>query len=108
MSNSYFSGRSGFGAGNNKKEERSRTSNSGASSAYITANSKIESSVEKINKCYDEVAQSVALYAISLNKDGVSNTKAIVEQINTLLRDFNSEDRIKILTKALSIIIVNM
>lgn len=111
---SYFAGRNGFGSDrgtdkSTKKSNYERTSGSGGmSSAFMDANAQIEAEVEKREKIYNNVAQSVAAYAIAANKNGASGTKNIMEQLDKMLRAFSHEEKAKIYEKALALVIVNI
>lgn len=111
MSN-YFAGRNGFGGYNRDTEKSNKKSNGNAGGnsgdAFMNANSLIESVVDRREEVYNDVAKSIASFAIASNKTGASSTKNITEQLDKLLRNFNDAEKAKIYQKAMALVIVNI
>lgn len=105
---SYFSGRSFDG---HKSERTGGGVNRGSSknaSAFMEANQRIETAVEKRDTAYAGVVNAIAAYAVASNKNGASNAKGITEEIEKLLREFSAEERAMILTRAMTSVIINL
>lgn len=104
---SYFSGRGFDGNGKVVRESVSRGSSKNAG-AFMEANQRIETAVEKRDKAYTDAINAVAGYAVASNRNGASNAKGITEELEKLLREFNAEERAMILSRAMASVIINL
>lgn len=109
MEKNYFSGRRFNDSHERSGNSSSSRGNSGKNAgAFMEANQRIETAVEKRDNAYTDATNAIAAYAVASNKNGASNAKGITEEIEKLLREFSAEERAMILARAMASVIINL